>query len=273
LASVVASAAAVPGYGKLLESQWLEVTEKEVPIGRLGGPARILHLSDLHAGDDTPFETLERAIDLGLREQPDVVCLTGDYISRGHLPDMDRYQDVLRRLTRQIPTFASFGNHDGGLWSAQAGGLSDVDSIHRHFEAAGVMCLHNDAALATTPGGRLNMVGIGDLWANDVAPPAAFAKLKDRDRPTVVLSHNPDTTKVLDAYPADLQLSGHTHGGQVVVPILGAAPFAPVSDRRFIAGLYRHRDRYVHVTRGVGSIMGIRFACRPEVSVLQLVPA
>jgi predicted MPP superfamily phosphohydrolase len=267
----VAGVAVLPGYGKLFESHWLEVTDKEVPFQGKGltQDLRVLHLSDLHVGDDSDFSLAEQAIGLGLARQPDVVFLTGDFVTRGRLPNMRQYGEVLRPLTGVAPTFASFGNHDGGAWAAMEGGVDNPDAVRRLLKSAGITPLRNDATSAELAGRQCNIVGIGDLWSSDVDPDAAFAGISNPGLPTIVLSHNPDTTEALRGYRWDLQLSGHTHGGQVVVPILGP-PYVPVSDQRFIRGLVPFEDRHVHITRGIGSIMGIRFNCRPEVSMLTL---
>ncbi len=83
------------------------------------------------------------------------------------------------------------------------------------------------------------------------------------------MSHNPDTKVMLQNYSWDVMLSGHTHGGQIWLPIIGA-PFAPVEDKRFIAGLYRWDNRWIHITKGIGNVHGLRFNCRPEVSLLTI---
>ncbi len=95
----------------------------------------------------------------------------------------------------------------------------------------------------------------GDLAFTDVAA----------DAPAILLAHNPDTKDVLADRPWDLMLSGHTHGGQVVLPFVGER-FVPVRDKRFIAGLKEWNGRQVYVTRGVGNVAGVRINCRPEVT-------
>jgi len=270
--SSAAGAVVVPGYGTLLESGWLEVTEKTVPLAGCGlkRNVRVLHLSDLHVGpDDASYEVASEAITLGLRQRPEAAFLTGDYITQGRVPDLARFGETLRRLSAEIPVFASFGNHDGGVWSAGEGGVSDIAIVRDLLEKSGIRCLHNEAAPLELPGQAINVAGIGDFWAVDFEPDRAFSSIKRTDRPTIVLSHNPDTTVPLGAHHWDLQLSGHTHGGQVVVPVIGP-PYVPVSDHRFIRGLVPWRGRQVHISRGIGSILGIRINCRPEVSMLNL---
>jgi predicted MPP superfamily phosphohydrolase len=271
--STLGVTAAVPGYARLVEPGWLDLTKKQVPLPNLQAPIRILHLTDLHAGADAPFELVDQAISLGLSEKPDLACLTGDYISWGERPDMDRFREMLGPLSSRVPVYASFGNHDGGLWAAQKRGLRSVGLLKGLMESVGVHCLHNSSTTIEAGESRLNLVGMGDLWAREFDPATAFAGVGEPGMPVIALSHNPDTVEELAAYPWDLTLSGHTHGGQVVVPLVGLAPFVPVQDRRFIEGLCPFEDRLVHVSRGVGSILGVRLSCRPEVSILDLIPA
>ena len=87
--------------------------------------------------------------------------------------------------------------------------------------------------------------------------------------PIIVLSHNPDSKDILGDYPWDMMLCGHTHGGQLYLPILGT-PFAPVKDHRYVHGLKAWNDRLIHTTSGIGNLFGMRFNCRPEVSLLTL---
>jgi uncharacterized protein len=271
--SALGATVALPGYAKLVESGWLDLTTKQVLMPGLHAPIRILHLTDLHVGVDTPFELVDEAISLGLALKPDIVCLTGDYISWGARPDVGRFQNMLRPLSSQVPVYASFGNHDGGFWAAQKSGLKGIGLINDTMEAIGIHCLHNSSTTIEAGSTRLNLVGLGDLWARQFDPPQAFAEVEELENPTIVLSHNPDTVQDMARYKWDLTLCGHTHGGQVVVPLVGLAPYVPVHDRRFIEGLCPFEDRMVHVSRGVGSIMGVRLACRPEVSILDLNPA
>ena len=99
------------------------------------------------------------------------------------------------------------------------------------------------------------------MWAGDLHPTLAFTKRHGTDIPTILLSHNPDSKAMLYPHHWDLILCGHTHGGQVVAPGLGLSP-APVWDRRYIAGLNRWKGRWIHVSRGVGNVAGVRFNCR-----------
>jgi len=113
---VASSAIAYPCY---CEPRWLEATTRRVRLSRatLPSPIRLLHLSDLHASFVVPLSHIENAITLGLEDSPDIICLTGDFITFRHDFDAREYVNALRRLTAAAPTFAVLGNHDGGAWA------------------------------------------------------------------------------------------------------------------------------------------------------------
>jgi hypothetical protein len=250
------------------EPRWLDVTHRRVKLPRPGGPIRILHLSDLHASIVVPMSMIHHAIGAGLAQKPDLICVTGDFITNRQGFDAAAYTQALRRLSGAAPTYAVLGNHDGGSWTAQHHGFSDHKLVDRILEDARIELLHNRSAQVRVRDTGLNLVGVGDLWNQEIAPRRAFSGAV-AGQPTVLLAHNPDTKDLVGHFPWELMLSGHTHGGQVIVPFEGPR-YAPVEDKRYVAGLKPWGSRQIHVTRGVGNIGGVRFACRPEVSLLAL---
>lgn len=264
------TATTAAGYAFGVEPLWFDVTRKGVRFSRvpMERPVRILHISDLHASRAVSLGMIAEAIELGMAERPDIVCLTGDFIS--HSDDSPRpadYARVLRKVS-SVPAFAVMGNHDGGHWARRARGFFDHSLMDRALEDSGIELLHNRSHVVEVRGQKLTLVGTGDLWAEEVDGEAAF-RSADPLLPTVLLAHNPDTKDVLSEYCWDLMLSGHTHGGQVIVPFYGP-PFRSVEDTRYLSGLKPWESRQVHVTRGVGNLHGVRFNCRPEVSLLEL---
>ncbi len=255
-----------------IESDWLDLGRYEVDIGKgkQRKPLKVLHLSDLHASHFVSFDFIQQAIDLGLKQKPDLICLTGDYVTR-HCSDMNRYAEVLRALPKAAPTFATLGNHDGGWYCrGRLHGYETSRDVKNLIAKSDIHLLDNEASKVKVGDWNLNLIGLGDVWAREFHPERAYKAHGSKEDPTLVLSHNPDTKDDLQQYPWDLMLSGHTHGGQVSLPLIGS-PFAPVKDRRFVKGLHRWDDRWVYVTRGVGNIYGVRVNCRPEVSLLTLV--
>jgi predicted MPP superfamily phosphohydrolase len=268
LSSLAAAAAAGACYPCVLEPRWLEMTETMVSVSRVKRiePARVLHLSDLHASVPVAMSTIREAVSQGIALKPDIACVTGDFITTGGDVQASGYVQILRGLAQTVPTFAVLGNHDGGIWARRRLGQHDTRLVRRLLEESGIELLHNRSRQIEIRGESIEVVGVGDLWAEELDAPRAFANV-DRSCATVLLSHNPDSKEVLAHQSWDLMLSGHTHGGQVRIPLHGDR-FAPVIDKRYVAGLKAWEDRQIFVTRGVGNLHGVRFRCRPEVSLL-----
>jgi predicted MPP superfamily phosphohydrolase len=265
------SAGAAIAYPIGVEPRWLDVTHKRVRLTRVGlkDPVRILHLADLHASSVVSLKMIGDAIAAGMAQRPDIVCFTGDFIThRFDTPDAGEYTRVLRRATAGTQAFAVLGNHDGGRWAARARGWVNHLWMDRVLENAGIELLHNRSRVVEVRGQKLVLAGTGDYWALEVEGESAFRGVDER-LPIVLLAHNPDTKDLCSSNVWDLQLSGHTHGGQVIVPFYGP-PFRPVEDMRYLVGLKPWGSRQIHVTRGVGNLLGVRFNCRPEVSLLEV---
>jgi uncharacterized protein len=258
------------GYMRFAEPQWLGVGRHSVKMSGAGErePLTLLHLSDFHASGVVPLEFIDQAVSLGLSScKPDLVCLTGDFITT-KWEDWAGYARTLKRLVDAAPTYAVLGNHDGGRWAIRKRGYANHGLVRAMLADAGVKLLLNARGFFAAKGWRLNVVGLGDTWAGEMEPEIALEGL-EAGQPTLLLSHNPDTKDEVGEWLWDLMLCGHTHGGQLVVPFLGT-PFAPVLDHRYVSGLNRWKDRWIHTTKGVGNLHGMRLNCRPEVSVLTL---
>jgi predicted MPP superfamily phosphohydrolase len=259
-----ASAAAYPCY---VEPRWLEVTHRRVRLHGAGGgkPVRLLHLSDLHASFVVPMSMIDHAITLGLAEKPDVICVTGDFITGREGFDPGAYIRALRRLSAFAPTFAVLGNHDGGRWARTHLGFADHRNVEQILDASGMELLHNRSVQFQRDGRTLRFVGVGDLWTDEIRAGRAFSGVGSSE-PTIVLAHNPDSKDDLASCPWDLMLSGHTHGGQI--RLYDGSRYAPVHDKRYVSGLKPWGARQIHVSRGVGNIASVRFRCRPEATLL-----
>ena len=259
-------------YARGIEPRLHRLSRVPVRLPRLApgaAPLRVLHLSDMHASDVVPLSLIARAFALGLRERPDLILVTGDFITR-EIRDRDGYLRLLRRLSDAAPCFACPGNHDGGRWAHWAGGYDRLDEISALLRDAGIRLLHNESTSLTVAGRAVELVGAGDDWAGDVEAARAFAGLGPCGPPLrLLLSHNPDAKRYFGAYAWDLMLCGHTHGGQLILPLIGR-PFAPVRDLAYVEGLHPWQGRLIYTTRGIGNLHGLRFNCRPEVSLLEI---
>lgn len=265
--------AATYGYGRYIEADHFEVHTVPLPRALFPAPVglKILHLTDLHYGRDVPLTMIAEAIRLGLAQRPDLVCLTGDFVS-GRLRDAEAYSATLRVLTEAAPTFACVGNHDGLPGVNPAREESHHGRVAAMLTAAGVRFLHNRRERVTVRGAEVTVAGVGDLWAKENDPLACFGPPvpPDAATPTILLNHNPDARRSLQPYPWHLMLCGHTHGGQCGLPWV-AERLAPVRDKSHIEGLRERDGRLIHISRGVGNLHGVRILCRPQVSVLTVV--
>lgn len=270
LGGAAVAGASTAGYMRWWEPDWFQVHTETLPRALFPAPIglKILHLSDLHFGPCVPLAMIAEAIRLGLAEKPDLICLTGDYVT-GRLREPEAYAATLRVLSEAAPTFACTGNHDGMPGVNPAREETHHARVAAVLRAAGIRYLHNEPASVSVRGVTLTIAGLGDLWAGENDPARCFGT---RDAPapgapTILLNHNPDGRAAAMPYPWHLMLSGHTHGGQCGLPWIAGA-LSPVRDTSHLAGLRERAGRLVHITRGVGNHHGLRLLCRPQVSLL-----
>ncbi len=268
VATLALGSVAWTGYARCVEPTWLDVGRHDVPTNFPGPPVKLLHISDFHASWCVSLDYIKEAIECGLQLKPDLICFTGDFITTTYA-DFDAYQRVLSRLPAAAPTFACLGNHDGGYWARYHHGYNDTALVRTLVQQSGVELLYNQSKVLEVRGREVALTGLGDCYAMEADVSRAFHSPAPAGAVRVVLSHNPDTKIMLEPFAWDVMLSGHTHGGQIWLPLIGA-PFAPVEDKRYIAGLYRWSNRWLHITKGVGNVHGLRFNCRPEVSLLTI---
>jgi hypothetical protein len=259
-AALGTSAIAGASYAALLEPRWLALERVEVPIDRLS-PAldgfTIAQLSDLHRGPDVSAEEIRRAAQLALRQETNLIVLTGDYVSSTADHALSCAQ-ALTPLAEASDVLACLGNHDH--WT-------DASTVAGVLTDAGVMVLRNEARAIRED---LWVAAVDDVWERHADLEEALAGIP-LGATVILLAHEPDYADVAAAdRRVKLQLSGHTHGGQVQLPIVGA-PILPYLGQKYPAGRFRVGAMWLYVNRGVGLISPpVRFNCRPEVTLLTL---
>ncbi len=265
-ASAVATGAAV--YAALIEPRWIQVTRPRIRVAGLH-PAlqglRIALLTDLHAGGGTPLSLVRRAVRLAMAERPHLIALTGDFAD-DDAPSFRPVLEALGGLRAPLGVYAVPGNHDFTI---------GIGRWHREVtEAPDISDLTNRARMLQVDEARFCVAGVDDL---NLGHPTLEPLPSPNDRDfTLLLAHTPDYAEKLcgGENAVDLVLAGHTHGGQVRLPGVGALINSARNDGLYEAGLRRRPWTQVYTSRGLGTIhLPIRFLCRPEVAVIHLTDA
>ena len=253
-------------YGTLFGANALRRERVEVPV--VGLPpgwhgARIVQLSDLHSGRHVTAERLRRIARRAARLQPDLLVVTGDIVHNS-AAFARQAAEAIASIPTVHGTFAILGNHD--FWAG-------ADAVDRELTRAGIQVLRNRGIALERGGDPIWLCGVDDPWSGRCDLRAAL-----RERPegaaTVLLSHQPNTWPLAQKAGVHLQLSGHTHGGQVAMLWLHRSLSLARLITPFVAGLYRAGTSFLYVNRGAGSVMPVlRIGARPEVTELTLVPA
>jgi predicted MPP superfamily phosphohydrolase len=257
------SGVACASYARLLEPRWFEVEEATVPLARLPSSLdglTIVHLSDLHLGPYLGPADLAHVVGVVRELAPQLVVVTGDFVSRGGLWQQEELLQPLAGLRPPLGTYGVLGNHDH--WTAPAWVAAAAQSV-------GVTILSNSALSLSDSANGLWLVGVDDIWVGAGDLDRALSEVPG-DACKLLLVHEPDFADKAARQSIDLQLSGHSHGGQVRLPLIGA-PVLPLWARNYPMGLKRAGDAWVYTNRGLGVIdPPLRFNCRPEITLLTL---
>ncbi|GAX35653.1 metallophosphoesterase [Nodularia sp. NIES-3585] len=260
----------------------LTVMIKSLPVSLEG--KKLVQMSDFHYdGLRLSEEMLEQAIAASNQLKPDLVLLTGDFVTTSTEPIHD-LASRLKQLKSQAGIYAILGNHDIYYKHSKSEITNALTNI-------GINVLWNQIAYPF--GTELPLVGLADRYSREFNPRVVMNQL-DSDTPRIVLSHNPDTAELLQGWRVDLQLSGHTHGGQIVIPGLGPIllyykkilqniPMKlrycfPFLQRNYLIirhwewaqGLHQVGNNQLYVNRGLGTYLPGRLFCPPEVTEIIL---
>lgn len=224
---------------------------------------RVVQLSDLHYGFLVPLGLIRHVIDRSNKLRPDLIVCTGDYVhEKNSTSQIDQVWPVLSQLTAPLGVYSVLGNHDH--WA-------DTDRSDYWMKKTGQDLRHKLVRIERG-GQHVWLAGAGDFWEDHRSLDGLLDNVPDRDC-RIVLAHNPDSADTEYSGHVDLMLSGHTHGGQINIPFVGA-PVLPVRNKEYSNGLKRSRRGYkVFISKGIGwAIYPVRFNCLPEIAVLELVP-
>jgi uncharacterized protein len=270
-AVAAAGALAVVGDGVIFEANRPKVVSIEIPLLRLGEAwdgFKIAQLSDLHYDDYFSVVPIRRTVDLIQGLQPDLVVVTGDFItspfvrSRAQLIQAARAIEpcavLLAQMHAPFGILASLGNHDVS---------TDPAHISAVLQSHGISVLRNRSVPLERDGGRLWFSGVDDVLTGKPDLKQALKGVPATE-PVVLLAHEPDFADYVSH--TDLQLSGHSHGGQIRIPLVGA-PYLPVMGRKYPQGLRKIGPLTLYTNAGIGTIVvPMRLHCPPEITLITL---
>ena len=235
---------------------------------------RIAQISDIHYLEWTESFFLREVVDHVNALKPDVVVMTGDFVTYGPIrwPSQDAHKRFALRHMPECASilsgircplrYATLGNHDmmvGGKY------------VYGDLVDQGLPVLRNSAVAIERNGHRLWLVGLGSACARDADPDRAFPGSAKHDKDAmIVLAHEPDILPKIAKYGAGLMLAGHTHGGQLCIPFLGPA-YLPEYGKKYVRGWFLNGLTQLYVNRGIGAIgIPARLNCPPEITLLTL---
>jgi uncharacterized protein len=268
------SAVGMAFYAGEISRHELDVTQHTINIPGLPDSFagfKVAQLSDFHFEEYTESLFLREIVHLVNKAEPDLVVLTGDFVSSGPLPRHlsigmgHRCAEILGRLKCPL-RYAILGNHD-----ALVGAPAIADGLAQN----GIPLLADSYVPLERDGQRLWLAGIKDVLEQRPRLSAALPKARDpRREPLILLAHEPDFADRALGQDIALMLSGHTHGGQIRLPFLPPMVL-PDMGRRYVDGLFRLKDgMQLYVNRGIGAVnLPFRFRCPAEITLLTLQPA
>jgi len=265
----------------------LQVDNLTIPIANLPAKlsgTKLVQLSDFHYdGIRLSDSLLTEAVAATNQAKPDLILLTGDYITDDPEP-IYRLVEQLKNLQSKVGIYAVLGNHESYFPGGKIKIIEALTSI-------GIQVLYNQVVYPLGP--ELALIGLVDFWSREFNPNNVIS-LVNEDIPRIVLSHNPDSAEELQQWRVDLQLSGHTHGGQIVIPKLGPLsawidpirrtipqrlrkmiPYLLIGEKllkhwEWASGLHQVGNNLLYVNRGLGTYYPGRLFCPPEVTVITL---
>lgn len=265
--AVIGSAIVTVGgysYASALEPTRIEITNVSLTLPRLPtafNGYRILQLSDIHMDDWMTLDRLQNITSLVNKQAPDTIVITGDFVTN---PPRDIGEDLssgLSLLRAKDEIIGVLGNHDH--WT-------DAVAVRSILENSGVTELNNDVISIKRNNAKLYIGGIDDYYENHDRLPKVINKLP-QEGCAILLAHEPDFADFSAAAGNfDLQLSGHSHGGQVILAFIGPIKL-PKHAHKYPVGLYQIKNMLLYTNRGIGMVKPrVRFNCRPEITIFTL---
>ncbi len=263
IAAPLLGVAAGAGYARLIEPYNYLTSNIDIYLHDLPERFenfRITQLTDVHHSQIVGLNEIRRVVQLALGTKPDMIVLTGDYTT-SYRRYIEPCAEALSALRAPEGVWAVLGNHDH---------YTDPELTTRALRRNRIEVMNNSNTTITRGPDKLQLSGVDDWSWNANDWQRAFAGIK-KDIPNVLLSHQPTVLDLAETQNVSLILSGHTHGGQIDLPFIGAPVRYATREMKYSQGLYKRGETQLYVSAGTGVIgLPVRFGVRPEIAVFRL---
>ncbi len=261
-------------YSGYLEPQWIKIREQKIEVGKLNQELRVVVIGDWHFRPFKGASFAERAIAKVAEMKPDLILMTGDFLFFDDLPAFEKDLRALGGLAKIAPTYTVLGNHDYGIVFPDESFLY-TDShreITKILQEQGIHVLSDGQEKVIIKGEEIVLAGFDEYWRKVRFPAKAVDGLAETSALKIGVSHHPDIAYDQEAINLDLVVAGHTHGGQVRLPLIGALGDADSVMSKTDYGLYLpDHQPPIFNTVGIGeSGPHVRFWNRPEIALLRI---
>ncbi|WP_407414577.1 metallophosphoesterase [Methanobrevibacter sp.] len=250
---------------KKFKEENIDLVEVDIELDNLGwnfNNYRILNLTDIHLGQWINPEYLDELVDYVNTLNVDIITLTGDYFSYVIDEYLDSLKNSFKKLKAPDGKFGVLGNHDHWM---------SASKIREIFKATDIVDLSNDVYTFEKDGEFLNLAGVDSCTVCADNLDEVLIKLRE-NTPSILLAHEPDFAKESSqTNKIDLQISGHSHGGQLIIPKVETTPFRGPNSTKYPVGLYKVGNMVQYTSKGLGTnSFRIRINCKPEITIITL---
>ncbi|MDN4525559.1 metallophosphoesterase [Fictibacillus fluitans] len=264
LGTLAAAAGTAAFYSSFIEPYWFDIKKVTIKLPHLPDAFKGLHIvqiSDFHLGFHFRARHINKMAEKIQELKPDLVIFTGDLVnSKRSRRSAVKSIPGLKSIDAPLGKFAVLGNHDY---------LENIDTIDELLRKSGFDLLVNENRKLTKGNDNFYIAGMDDYLQGDADIEKSLEGIPE-DQFTLLLAHEPDYFKVSSKFPIDLQLSGHSHGGQVRMPLYGPIITSRMG-RKYHTGHYESEEKHLYTNRGMGTThLPFRFFCRPEITSITL---
>jgi uncharacterized protein len=247
----------------LVASEEIEVSNHTIHLKNLPrtfNGLKLVHLTDIHHSKFVSFNDVFRMVELSNQQSPDVVLLTGDYVTWSK-KFITPVAEALRHLKSRLGVYAVLGNHDVRV---------DADQVTRSLEKVQINVLRNASARIDLKGDSLWIGGVDEYMYGQSDIQRAMRDVP-RPQPRILLAHNPEIIDEAASHQIDFVLAGHTHGGQIKIPYMRSLNIVTQPGREILEGFVRNGRTQMYISRGLGKVVvPVRILCPPEIPVFYL---